>query len=235
MDHSERTNLADGDRMEAPKRIPRGTIQLQFAGDLILAKCPELEFSGLFRRYEAIFEAFANMDRQERMVNYKFLNALMLTSYAKKVADVEQKRDYFDKKNQLFMDIVNNLEQRKKVVFKYLVSKNFRVLEFCPACTAKNQTEGLKRHDWKFCKQCTIDRNFYNVLSMQHSYAGGSASMFLSNDLVNKLPIKNFKAQGKLEDFKEEARFRNFIYSVKNLDAVDLNSVLEMNKRILHK
>jgi hypothetical protein len=233
--------ITDSETSEIPgrigqaKRIPKGTIQLQFAGDLILARCQDRDLSGLFKRYEAIFEAFANMERHERMVNYKFLNALMLTSYAKKALDNETKRDLFNKKNELFMDIVGNIEQRKKVAFKYLASKNFRVLEFCKACTEKNEAEGLAKHDWKFCKSCNVDRNFYSVLSLYHRYDGGSACIFLSNDLISKLPVKNFKLKGKIEDYKEEARYRNFIYSIKNLDAIDLKSVLEMHKRILKK
>ena len=217
------------------KRIPQGGIQLQFAGGLIQARCRDGEFSGLFRRYSAIFEAFANMDRDERLVNYKFLNALMLTSYAKKALDQESKRELFNKKNELFFDIAENPEQRKKVEFKYLISKNFRVIKFCVNCTDKNEKEGVAKHDWKFCKNCKIDRNFYNLLSMQHHYSGGSASIFLSNDLIVKLPVKSFKHTGKVEDLREEARFQNYCYSTKNLDAVDLPSVLEMHSRILKK
>jgi hypothetical protein len=235
MDTPTSNPLTSEDRPSYPKRVPKGVIQLQFAGDLVLARCPERELAGLFRRYEAIFEAFANMARDERLINYKFLNALMLTSHAKKLTDQAQKRALFDKKNELFLDIVSNVEQRKRVAFKYLTSKNFRVLEFCKECTKKNEAEQLKKHDWKFCKDCKVDRNFYNVLSMYHRYEGGSACMFLSNDLIAKLPVKSFKHSGKLEDVEEEARFKNYVYSVKNLDSIDLKSVLEMHKKILKR
>ena len=66
------------------KLMPNGSITLQFAGELILVHCLQSEFHGLFKRYQSIFEAFANMNREERLLNYKFLNGLMLTSHAKK-------------------------------------------------------------------------------------------------------------------------------------------------------
>jgi hypothetical protein len=217
------------------KRIPQGLIKLQFAGDLILARCPDKDLSGLFRRYETLFETFANMEKEERFVNYKMLNALMLTSFAKKENDPELKKDLFNKKNELFFDIANNPSQRKKVSFKYLSSKNFRIIKYCDECTKKNTEAGLKRFNSKFCKKCDFDRQFYNVVSMFHSYDDGESCIFLSNDLVEKLPIKKIKGQGKLDDFTEEAKYKKYHYTVKNLDAIALESVLEMYKKILNK
>src|SRR3954447_22911135 len=73
---SEATSEAEDKK--APKRVPQNTLKLQFAGELVLVKNPLRDLSGLFRRYEALFETFANMERHERLINYKFLNALML-------------------------------------------------------------------------------------------------------------------------------------------------------------
>lgn len=226
------TATADG-KPKTPKRVPQNTLRLQFAGELVLVKNPNRSLAGLFRRYEALFEAFANMERAERLINYRFLNALMLTSHAKKASTVEQKKSLFDLKNGLFVAMANERETRKKLAFKYLVSKNFRVVEFCAKCTERNEQEGTKRHAWKFCKECKIDRNFYNVLSMHHKFGEGAATLFLSNDLIPQIKGLNITKKGKLEEVTEEAIFQRYHYNVRNLDAFDLASVLEWHKRLL--
>lgn len=225
-------NTAEGNP-KGPKRVPKESLRLQFAGELVLVKNSLRDLSGLFRRYEAIFEALANMDRHERLINYIFINALMLTSHAKKTTTIEQKKQLFDMKNALFLKLANDRETRKKLAFKYLTSKNFRVIEFCSECVARNTESGCKRHDWKFCKDCKIDRNFYNVLSMHHKFADGSATLFLSNDLISQVKGLQVKKRGKLEDIKEEARYQRYHYNVRNLDAFDLKNIMDWHTRLL--
>ncbi|MEZ4741200.1 MAG: hypothetical protein R3B45_01935 [Bdellovibrionota bacterium] len=219
------------------KKLAKGAIDLQFAGDLILVKCLFPEYGHLVRKYEALFESFANMDRDERFLNYKLLNALMLTSHAKKTSDIAEKKELFSKKNELYIDITKIPAQRKKVAFRYLVSKNFRVVEYCKSCIEKNESldKKLKRHQWKFCNNCKIDKDFFNVLSMYHKFDDGSAGIFLSNDLLSQLPIKNFKLKGKLEKHKEEMRFKRYLYSIKDLDVFCLESVKKMHAKVIGK
>ncbi len=221
------------DQKKPAKRLPQGTLKLQFAGELVLVKNPARDLAGLFRRYEALFEAFANMERPERLINYRFLNALMLTSHAKKSPTVEEKKKLFDMKNRLFIGLANDREVRRKVAFKYLVSKNFRVTEFCEECVKRNTEADIKRHNWKFCKNCKIDRNFYNVLSMHHKFKDGAATLFLSNDLIAEVKNLQVKKKGKLEETKEEALFQRYHYNVRNLDAFDLKSVTDWHNKLI--
>jgi hypothetical protein len=227
------TKSQDDQDPKGPKRIPPGLLKLQFAGELVLVKCPDRSLAGLFRRYEALFEAFANMDRPERLINYKFMNALILTSHAKKTTNLDDKKKLFDMKNDLYLNLANDRETRKKLAFRYLMSKNFRVTEFCDECVKRNTEAGLKRHNWKFCKKCTIDRNFYNVLSMHHKFKDGSATLFLSHDLVEKVKNLQLKKKGKLEETKEEALFQRYHYNVRNLDAFELKGVLDWYKKLM--
>ena len=230
---SESTVSETSGKSTTAKRLPPGSLKLQFAGELVLVRNTLKDLAGLFRRYEALFEAFANMDRSERIINYRFLNGLMLTSYAKKTSSIEERKYLFDLKNKLYLSLANDRELRRKLAFKYLVSKQFRVVEFCPTCTQKNTEGGVKRHLWKFCKQCVIDRNFFNVMSMHHKFDQGSATLFLSNDLILELKGLQVTKKGKLEEVKEEALFQRYHYNVQNLDAIDLKSVLEWNKKLL--
>lgn len=218
---------------KATKRVPPGLLKLQFAGELVLARCPDRELSGLFRRYEALFEAFANMERPERLINYMFINALMLTSHAKKALGVEQRKKIFALKNSIYLKLANDHEMRKKLAFKYLTSKNFRVLTFCEACEQSNTEAKVERHAWKFCRNCKIDRNFYNVLSMHHKFKGGSSTVFLSNDLMDQVKGLQIKKRGKLDEVREEALFQRYHYNVRNLDAFDLKSVCDWTTRLL--
>lgn len=226
--------MVDGTAKKTPaKRIPPGSIQLQFAGEVILAKNPDRKLVGLFRRYDALFEAFANMTKQDRLLNYKFLNALMLTSLAKKSTDQAQKKQLFDLKNELFLDIANDKALRKKIKFRYLISRNFRVIAFCDACTEKNTKNNIDKHLWKFCPKCNVDRNFYNVLAIHHEFKDGTATLFLSNDQIKK--VQNLPTQlpkGRLEDVKEEATFQRYQYNIKNLDAFATESVLKMHSKL---
>lgn len=215
------------------KKIPAGSVKLQMAGDLMFARNPNRELAQLFRRYESILEFFANLDRDERLLNYKFFVALILTSHAKKNQDIDERKAIFDLKNELYFDIANNRETRRKVGFKYLASKNFRVIKFCDKCVKENTEENRPRHKWKFCAKCDVDRKFYNVLLMSHHFEGGTMSLFLSNDLVHKVPGLKLNTKHKIDNFKEEGKYSKYHYNVKNLDVFDLESVKAVQKKLL--
>jgi hypothetical protein len=226
-------SLSTEEATSKKKKIPAGSIPLMMAGDLVLARNTNREFSQVFRRYEALLEAFANMERDERLMNYKFLVALMLTSHAKKIQSLEERKGLFDLKNQLYLSIANTKSHRKKLAFRYLVSKNFRVIEFCGNCKRKNTAEGLDRHKWKFCKDCTVDRKFYNVLAMTHKFDKGNVALFLSNDLVPQVEGLTVTPKGELENETEEGRYDKFHYNVKNLDIFTLDSIKKVHARLL--
>jgi hypothetical protein len=221
------------DEAAKKKKIPAGSVPLMMAGDLLMARCTNREYSQVFRRYEAILERFANMERDERLINYKFFVALILTSHAKKIQNLQERKEIFDLKNQLYFNLANNKAYRRKLNFKYLVSKNFRVIEFCPACVTKNTAEGLERHKWKFCRNCNVDRKFYNVLQLSHNFENGSMSLYLSNDLVHLVDGLKVAQKGKLESAVEEGRLEKFHYNVKNLDIFTLDSVKKVHARLL--
>ena len=208
------------------KKLPRGSVKLQFAGNLILAKCNDSNLEGLFKRYEALFESLANMPKKERILSYKILNALMLTSYAKKSDTLEEKRKLFDLKNKLFLSIAGNPDYRKLIDLKYLVSKNFRITQYCENCSSNNAEANQPRHKWKHCKECSVDRDFYNIVCMRFILSNGYFQIFLSNDQVGKLPFGKPKKKEKLSETKEEAHFGKYQYNSKNLDAIVLDSVM---------
>lgn len=218
-----------------PKRLPKESIKLQFAGSLILAQCPDPKYLGLFRRFSALLESFANMDATERTLNYKFLNALMFTAHAKKTDDPKKRKELFDKKNEIILDILKNKEQNRKIAYKYLKSSNFLVTDYCEKCSAENAKNEKQRHSWKFCKNCKVDRSFYNIISIFHKFKEGSACIFLSNEFLDQVPVKHFKNKGKLADHKEEILFDKYHYTVKNLDAFKLDSVYKMFEKIIGK
>ena len=216
-----------------PKKIKANSVPLVVAGELLFAKAPDRESAQIFQRYEALLEILANMEKAERIINYKFLVGLMLTSHAKKITDIPTRKGLFDLKNELFFDIANHKLNRRKLAFKYLISKNFRVLKFCSKCEEENAKSDVPRHQWKFCKDCEVDRKFYNVLSMHHKFDSGSATLFLSNELIGNLQNFRLPTKGKLEDFKEEARFKKYHYNVKNMDIFELESIRSAQKKLL--
>jgi len=215
------------------KRVPPGSLKLQFAGELLLVKRPAAPLLKLFRRFEALFEALANFEKSERLLIYRFLAALMLTSHAKKAEETPEKKRLFDLKNDIFLSIANDEVLRRKVAFRYLTSRNVRVLEHCPKCTAENTEAGRSKYVWRYCAQCKVDRNFYNVLAMRHTFDGGLVTIFLSDDLISKVRSPNLSKRGRLSEQSEEAVFENYRYNARNLDAFDRESVLELHRRII--
>ena len=216
-----------------PKRLASGSLKLQFAGDLILVKNSQKTLSGLFKRYAALFETLANMPKEQRGLVYKVMTGLMLTSHAKKALTNEARRHLFELKNQLFLIIANDRALRRQVEFKYLVSKNFRVLSYCETCTKTNSELGLDRHKWKYCKQCNVDHNFYNLLSMETRFPQGFARIFISNDQISKLDHFKLPRRIKADTLKEEAIIDQFHYNTRNLDAIDLESVITLHGKLL--
>lgn len=216
-----------------PKRLASGSLKLQFAGDLILVKNTQRALSGLFKRYAALFEALANLPKEQRGLVYKVMTGLMLTSHAKKAANSEERRKLFDLKNQLFLAIANDRALRRQVEFKYLVSKNFRVINYCDTCQKTNAELGLDKHKWKYCKQCNVDHNFYNLLSMETRFPQGFARIFISNDQIVKLDHFKLPRRMKSELLKEEAMIDQFHYNTRNLDAIELDSVISLHHKLL--
>lgn len=215
------------------KRVASGSLSLQFAGDLILVKNSPKSLGGLFKRYAALFETLANLPKEERGLAYKVFTGLMLTSHAKKAQAAETRRNLFELKNQLFLAIANDRGLRRKVEFKYLVSKNFRVVKYCDTCQKTNLEQALERHKWKYCKQCDVDHNFYNLLSMETRFPQGFARMFISNDQLTKIEHFKLPKRVAVDTLKEEAIIDQFHYNTRNLDAIDLDSVMALHAKLL--
>lgn len=216
-----------------PKRVASGSLKLQFAGELILVKNAHKSLGGLFKRYAALFETLANLPKEERGLAYKIFTGLMLTSHAKKATNAENRRKLFELKNQLFLAIANDRALRRKVEFKYLVSKNFRVVKYCDSCQKSNAEQALERHKWKYCKQCDVDHNFYNLLSMETRFPQGFARIFISNDQLVKIEHFKLPRRVNVDTLKEEAIIDQFHYNTRNLDAIDLESVMALHTKLL--
>ena len=215
------------------KRVASGTLKLQFAGELILVKNAQKSLGGLFKRYAALFETLANLPKEERGLAYRIFTGLMLTSHAKKTTSAETRRKLFELKNQLFLTIANDRALRRKLEFKYLVSKNFRVVKYCESCQKTNADQALERHKWKYCKQCDVDHNFYNLLSMETRFPQGFARMFISNDQIAKLEYFKLPRRVNVDTLKEEAIIDQFHYNTRNLDAIELESVITVHSKLI--
>lgn len=215
------------------KRIPYNSLKLQLAGDMVVVKCPDPKYRGLFRRYEELFETLANMETGERLLNYKFLCGLMLTGHARRVKEVPKRRQLFDLKNKIFFSIAKVFESRRRVSFRYLKSKRVRVLEFCENCTKTNTEAGTNRFEWTHCEQCKVDKDFFNVLAMHHKFPKGHATLYLSNDLIKELAHLNIQTSGDRGDIAEEALFGKYHYEPRMLEAFELDSVLKLHAKLL--
>ncbi len=216
-----------------PKKIAPGSVRLQFAGDMVLAKRPDPKVSGLFQRFDHLFEFLANQNRTERLLIYKMLNGLMLTSHARKAPVAVLKQQLFELKNEIYLNIANNPSLRRFLKFHYLTSKQRLVLEFCSDCTVKNTTAELEKFKWTSCKSCKVDTNFFNVLCMQHEFKDGSFRLFISHEHMEKVHDLKILKKEKIAGIKEEGVYKKYHYNTQTLDAFDLDSVLKLHQKLI--
>lgn len=218
----------------SPKKIAKASIELVLKGDLILAKNSSINQKGFFKKFEYLFETLANLEKQDRVIQYKLLNALMLTSFAKKANSLEQKKSLFELKNNMFLNLCFHHQSKQIFDFEYIKSYKSLVLDYCQSCAANNEGDNKAKHQWKHCKKCNIDRNFFNVVSLKHIYKQGQARIVLSHDRMNTVPFKvskvsNMPAKG----IKEEFRFDSYVFNIKNLDAIQFESVMAMYQKLI--
>lgn len=228
------------DRAIPQKRIPVGTIKLALAGEIIVPRNPEIRYSGLFKRYQLLFESLANFEPDERRLAYRMMVALILTSYAKKTNSIEDRKNLYEMKNGLYLMIANDVRLRSKVRFRYLTSSHFRIIKACEKCAVSRENTPIDEtkpgHTRPiFCDECQVDRKFYNILLMRYAFPQGYINLFLSNDQIQAIHNLKIKDRGKLADFKEEARFEAYQYNVRNLDVFAPETISKIYQSFLNK
>lgn len=220
-------------KSEKPKKVPAGSIKFELFGDLLKISRANSTQPLPIKKYEDFCISITEKSKEDRILLYKFLCGLALTAHARRTTQEAPRKVIYDVKNELFLSIVNSFANRKMLNFRMCVSPRFKVIEYCPACIAKNTEEALDKRDWKFCKKCKIDRSYYNVLSAFHRFPEGGAALFLSQDLLDKVfPIKELK-KVPMGKFKEELVFGAFHFSPRNLQSVRLDSLLTVCEKLL--
>ena len=213
------------------KKIPADSLPLMFAGDIVMSKCPNKEWGGLFKRYGFILEHLANEDKTTRSIKYKIITALALGSHARHIEDTAEKKRMYDLKNDLFFSLANNKELESEFKIKYLVTNRFLVTKFCDQCEKNNSGKIAERWKWKHCKNCEVDRNFFNIYALNYRAKGFAACLFASNDQKDRFEKANFK-KDKLDKYAEEILIGNYTYNSKNLNAFELKGLLELNSKL---
>ncbi len=213
------------------KKIPADSLPLIFAGDLVMSKCPNKDWSGLFKRYGFILEHLANEDKTTRNIKYKIITALALGSHAKHTEDADERKHLYDLKNDLFFSLVSNKELEDQFKIRYLATNRFLVTKFCDS--SKEENSGItEKWKWKHCKNCEVDRNFFNVYALNYRSKGFAACLFASNDQKSRFEKANFK-KDKLEKYAEEILIGNYTYNSKNMSAFELKGLLELNSKLI--
>jgi hypothetical protein len=78
-----------------------------------------------------------------------------------------------------------------------------------------------------------VDKDFFNVLAMQHKFNKGSVTLFLSHDRVKELAHLNIQTQGDRGDIAEVAVFGRYHYEPRLLEAFELDSVLKLQAKLM--
>lgn len=191
-------------------------LNIMVAGDLVLVKNQDPVMQKRSLKYQELFELYANMGKAERLVTYTMTSALMLTGLARRTADADTRKAIFDKKNLLLVNLLEQHELRRLCGMKYLKSRNFKVTKYCENCEKANLEAALPRFKWKFCKQCSVDRSYYNVVSVHHRFPDGFLTVYLGQQALGMVKGLKIKAVDQLEKFEEEGRFKRYLYEPKS-------------------
>ena len=217
------TDTAEKRRGAALKPVP-ASIRIDLFGDLLkFSKKSQQALS--FRKFDQLALCLAQKTREERILVYRIFCGLSLTAHARRTLEIKERKKIFDLKNKLFLSIANDPSLRRMINLRLGVSKRFKVLEYCPSCTEKNRAENIAPREWKFCQKCKIDRNFYNIISMQHRFDEGSAALFLGHEHINELYANKLIKKVPLNLIEEELSFSKYKFTPKTLISIELESL----------
>jgi|GEM_PF-508189 len=219
--------------IKAKRKLKPEAINANLFGDLMKFSKKSPDVLAPFRKYDTFALAMTEQPREERLMMYGFLMGLSLTAHARRIKDPTKRRFVFEQKNRIFLAVANNFALRKVLNFRLCQSKRFKVVKYCEDCVRKNTEAKLSPRQWKFCQKCEVDRDFYNVLSMFHKHAEGGASLFLGNELIEKIRGLRVLKRARFGQLDEEVTFRKYTFSPKNLVALDLATVMEAARKII--
>ncbi len=217
----------------APAQAP--FLDIMVAGDLVLVKNKDKNLQKRSLKYQELFELFANMEKAERLVNYTLTESLMLTGLARRTVNAEERKEIFDKKNQLLINLLNQPDLRRLCGLKYLKSKNFKVSKYCEVCEKSNLEQDIPKFRWKFCKDCVVDRNYYNVVSIHHRFPDGFFTTYLGQQALSQVKGVRFKTIDQLEKFEEEGRYKRYLYEPKIFSVFTGEAVQKLFKMLNDK
>lgn len=222
---------SDKKRGAAFKPVP-ASIKLDLFGDLLKfsKKSPAVVS---FRKFDQLAVFLAQKPREERILIYKMFCGLSLTAHARRTPETAERKKIFDLKNKLFISIANDPNVRKMINLRIGVSKRFKVISYCADCTEKNTNEKIPAREWKFCPKCKIDRNYYNIISMQHKFSEGSAALFLGQEHLESLHFHKLIKKVPLAQIVEEMSFAKYKFSPKTLISIELESLRQSALKLL--
>lgn len=214
-------------------KVQAESIKLELFGDLVkFSKKNSREILPL-KKYDTLAMGLLSFPHDHRLLIYKFLCGLALSAHARRTNNQEQRRTLFDIKNALFLAIANNLDNRRMLNFRFCVSKRFKVIEYCSECSQKNEDEKLGIKEKVFCQNCQIDRTYFNVLSMFHKFEQGGASLYLGKELMPQIIALKLLKHVDIEHLPEQISYSKLKFTPHNLISLDLNSVIDVSKKLL--
>jgi hypothetical protein len=213
------------------KPVP-ASIKIDLFGDLLKfsKKSPS---ATSYRKFDQLALHLAQMNRDERILLYKIFCGLGLTAHARRTTETVDRKKIFDLKNKLFLSIANDPNQRRMVNLRLGVSKRFKVTAYCADCTERNKAENLPAREWKFCQKCSIDRNYYNIVSLFHRFEQGAGALFLGQDLLQQIYAYHQIKRVPLAQISEELSFAKYKFSPKSLISIEFESLKTCSQKLI--
>ncbi|NBW81319.1 hypothetical protein EBR21_06145 [bacterium] len=213
------------------KPVP-ASIKIDIFGDLLKFSKKSTAATS-YRKFDQLALHLAQMNRDERILLYKIFCGLGLTAHARRTTETVDRKKIFDLKNKLFLSIANDPNLRRMVNLRLGVSRRFKVTAYCADCTERNKAENLPAREWKFCQKCTIDRNYYNIVSLFHRFEQGSGALFLGQDLLPQIHAHQQIKKVPLTQISEELSFAKYKFSPKSLISIEFESLKACTQKLI--
>jgi len=225
-------HTGDKKRSVALKPLP-ASIRIDLFGDLLkfTKKSPQ---TMSFRKFDQLALFLAQKSREERLLVYKIFCGLSLTAHARRTQETTDRKNIFDLKNKIFLSIANDPALRRMINLRLGVSKRFKVIEYCKACNEKNKSENIPPREWKFCPNCKIDRNYYNIISLHHRFDEGSGALFLGQEHLEHIEFNKVIKKVPLTQIEEDLSFSKYKFSPKTLISIELESLKNCTLKLIN-
>ena len=209
-------------------KLSQNTAELRFMGDLVIPRLLDAEAKEGFAVYQKLFEQLASIPKIDRILTYRFLAGLILTSHARRTQKREERQALFQRKNEIIRSILEDPQQRAKIKLSRLKSDRRKLVKHCDECTQKITAKEESFYTLEPCENCETQAGYFDVISLFHRSTVGFGSLFLSIDRASEMGLELPEREASLNRSLESYVFEGRKIHYRALFGFDIQSTLKL-------